>query len=151
VIFVESNQYLSSYQLILRSKFVMVYNSSIGLEAALLGKAVLSGGRARFTDYPIVNFPQSRQEHRQQAEEYLNVPGEIEVPAENLRNARRFIYYQLYRASLPFGEFLEMHKRPGYVSLRPFSWRQLTREQSATTRTLLDGILDGKPFLLAEG
>jgi Capsule polysaccharide biosynthesis protein len=150
VIFVDSNHYLSSYQLIQRSKFVMVYNSSIGLESALLGKAVLCGGKARFTDHPIVTFPQTPEAHRQQAEEFLDFPGEIEVPAEFLHNARNFIYYQLYRASLPFGEFLESHQRPGYVSLRPFSWRQLTREQSSTVRTLLDGILDDKPFLLAE-
>ena len=150
VIFVDSNQYLSSYQLILRSKFVMVYNSSIGLEAALLGKAVLCAGKARFTDYPIVTFPQSPEAHRLQTEEFLDFPGEIEVPAEYLHNARRFIYYQLFRASLPFGEFLETHRRPGYVSLRPFSWKQLTREQSPTIRALLDGILDAKPFLLTE-
>jgi hypothetical protein len=150
VIFVGSNQYLSSYQLIQRSKFVMVYNSSIGLEAALLGKVVLSGGKARFSDHAIVTFPQSQEVHRQKAEEFLDAAGEIVLPEESRTNARRFIYYQLLRASLPFGDYLESHRRPGYVSLRPFSWRQLTPGQSPTVRTLLDGILDGKPFLLAE-
>ena len=150
VVFVDSNQYLSSYELIQGSKFVMVYNSSIGLEAALLGRAVLCGGKARFTAYPMVHFPQSQEEHRQLAEEFLDLAGEIGVPAEFQRNARRFMYYQLFRASLPFGEFLEAHKRPGYVRLRPFSWRQLTPKQSPTVRNLLEGILEGKPFLLGE-
>ena len=51
VVFINSQEYLSSYELIQRSKFVMVYNSSIGLEAALMGAMVLCGGKARFTQY----------------------------------------------------------------------------------------------------
>ena len=39
LIFVDSDQPLSSYELIQRSKFVMVYNSTIGLEASILGIA----------------------------------------------------------------------------------------------------------------
>ncbi len=39
VVFIDSREYVSSYELIQRSKFVMVYNSSIGLEAALIGFA----------------------------------------------------------------------------------------------------------------
>ena len=44
VVFIDSQEYVSSYELIQRSKFVMVYNSSIGLEAALMGTPVLCGG-----------------------------------------------------------------------------------------------------------
>ena len=42
VVFVSPRETLSSYELIRRSKFVMVYNSTIGLEASILGAAVLS-------------------------------------------------------------------------------------------------------------
>src|SRR5215212_9860480 len=41
VIFVSPNESLSSYELIQKSKFVMVYNSTIGLEASIMGAAVL--------------------------------------------------------------------------------------------------------------
>jgi hypothetical protein len=148
VIFINSQEYLSSYELIQRSRFVMVYNSSVGLEAALMGKPVLCGGRARYTQYPIVFFPQSPEEYRFQAEEFLGPDRPAAVPAEFIRNARRFLYYQLFRASLPFGDFLEPHPRPGFVQLRPFSWQQLLPENSATMRVLVDGILSGSPFLL---
>jgi hypothetical protein len=60
VLFVDANEYFSSYELIQRSKFVMVYNSTIGLEASLLGAAVLCGGRARYTQLPTVFFHQRR-------------------------------------------------------------------------------------------
>ena len=150
-IFVDPNEYLSSYELIQRSKFVMVYNSSIGLEAAVIGKAVLCGGKARYTAYPTVYFPRSPEQYRQMAEEFLDNPGDIEIPAEFVRNARRFMYYQFFKSSLRFDEFLEAHRRPGYVLLRPISWRSLTRERSRTMSVLLDGILHGEPFLLSKG
>ncbi len=53
---------LSSYELIQRSKFTMVYNSSIGLEATLLGAAVLCAGKARYTQYPTVFYPDSQKD-----------------------------------------------------------------------------------------
>src|SRR6185503_432933 len=64
VIFVSPNETLSSYELIQKSKFVMVYNSTIGLEASIMGAAVLCAGRARFTQYPTVFFPQTVDEVR---------------------------------------------------------------------------------------
>ena len=59
IFFVSPHEFLSSYELIARSKFVLIYNSTIGLEATIMGAAVLSAGKARFTQYPTVFFPQS--------------------------------------------------------------------------------------------
>jgi hypothetical protein len=150
VIFIEPQEYTSSYELIQRAKFVMVYNSSIGLEAALMGAAVLCGGKARYTQVPTVFFPEKPQEHYQQAQDFLKSPKPIETPVEFRRNARRFMYYQLFRASLPFGDFLENQPRPGFVQLRQFSWQQLSPARSPTIQVLVDGILHGKPFLLKD-
>ena len=83
----------------------MVYNSTIGLEASIMGAAVLCAGRARFTQYPTVFFPQTVAEVRSKMEEFLTAE-KIEIPVEFQRNARRFLYYQLFRTSLPFGDFL---------------------------------------------
>ena len=71
VIFVGPKETLSSYELIQKSKFVMVYNSTIGLEASIMGAAVLCAGRARFTQYPTVFFPQTVDEIRKKMEELL--------------------------------------------------------------------------------
>ncbi len=57
VVFVAPKETLSSYELIQKSKFVMVYNSTIGLEASIMGAVVLCAGKARFTQYPTVFFP----------------------------------------------------------------------------------------------
>jgi hypothetical protein len=140
VVFIDSQEYISSYELIQRAKFVIVYNSSIGLEATLLGKAVLCGGKARYTQYPIVYFPASPQAYRVEAEAFLQA-GQVDLPAEFQRNARRFLYYQLYRASLPMDAFIQASPRQGFVELRPFSWRELHPDHSPTLQTLLAGIL----------
>jgi Capsule polysaccharide biosynthesis protein len=147
VIFVPSSETLSSYELILKSKFVMVYNSTIGLEASIMGMPVLCAGKARFTQYPTVFFPQTVDEVRGKMKEFLEAE-RIEVPAEFKRNARRFLYYQLYRTSLPFGEFLEPSVRVTQTKLKSFELDELLN--SASVKTILNGVLDGGDFLLKE-
>lgn len=149
-VFINANEFISSYELIQRSKFVMVYNSSIGLEAALMGAVVLCAGRARYTQYPTVFIPPTIETFRQQAQALLEA-GQVDAPEEFRRNARRFLYYQLYRTALPFGDFLEEDGIwPGFVRLRNFHWNKLTVNQSPTMRVLVEGIVNGKEFLLEE-
>jgi hypothetical protein len=147
VVFVAPNEYLSSYELIERSKFVMVYNSTIGLEASIMGKPVLCAGKARFTQYPTVFFPQTVQEQRTMLGHLLAAPS-IEIPPEFRRNARRFLYYQLFRASLPFDEFLMPSVRTTQARLRTFETQELV--SSDAIRTISRGLLDGGGFLLDE-
>lgn len=148
VLFVDSNQYISSYELIQRSKFVMVYNSTIGLEASLMGAPVLCAGKARFTQLETVFFPQTVDAYRALTEDFLTSE-KILIPPQYLENARRFLYYQLYKTSLPFSEFLEEDGIwRGYVALKPFSWQDLQPAHSETIRTILNGILDQQPFYL---
>ncbi len=149
VVFIDPQEFISSYELIQRAKFVIVYNSSIGMEAALMGASVLCGGKARYTQYPIVTFPQSAAEFTQQAEEFLGSES-LQAPPEFRRNARRFLYYQLYRASLPLDDFIQAAPRMGFTHLRRFGWQDLLPENSTTMRILVDGITRGEPFLLPE-
>jgi hypothetical protein len=149
VVFVDSLEYISSYELIQRAKFVMVYNSSIGLEATLLGSPVLCGGKARYTQYPTVFFPDTQEGFRKKAEEFMAAE-QLEVPEEHKRNARRFLYYQFFKVSLPFDNFIKIHSTPGYVQLKRFRWSQLLSEHSPTIRVIVNGILEGEPFLLKE-
>ena len=149
VIFIDAQEYISSYDLIRRAKFVMVYNSSIGLEATLFERPVLCGGKARYTQYPSVHLAQTPAEYQQIAQKWL-AADEIEIPAEYKRNARRFLYYQLYRVSLPFERYLAAHPTPGYVQLKPFTADDLRPENSPTMSVIVDGILGKQPFQLPE-
>lgn len=148
IVFVPSNDYFSSYELIQRSKFVMVYNSTIGLEAVLLGAAVLSGGRSRYTQLPMVYFPPTPKAHRQQAEDFL-AADKIEVPPELIRNARRFLYLQLYRVALPFSALLEEDDIwRGYARLKDFTLAAL---KAPVFETIYRGIKLRQPFVMEEG
>jgi len=148
VVFIGPVEYLSSYELIQEAKFAIVYNSSIGLEAALMGVPVLCGGKARYTQYPTVFFPQSPEAFRRQAEEFLEADS-ITIPPEFQRNARHFLYYQLYKTSLPFDALLTQDLTPGFVRLRRgVSWQDFTPTSSPTMYALVDGLLHGGDFLL---
>src|SRR5215216_5785581 len=147
VIFVAPNETLSSYELIQRSKFVMVYNSTIGLEASIMGAAVLCAGKARFTQYPTVFFPQTVDEVRRKMKEFLEAE-KIDVPPEFKRNACRFLYYQLFKTSLPFEKFLMPSVRTTQTRLKSFELEELVRSEA--TKVILDGVLEGGEFLLKE-
>ncbi len=147
LVFVPPREYLSSYELIARAKFVLIYNSTIGLEASILGAAVLCAGKARFTQYPTVFFPQSVPDYRAMLEDFLAAE-KIAVPDDFRRHARRFLYYQLFRTSLPFGEFLERGILPVNARLKLFEPRRLL--QSPAMQTVTKGLLEGGDFLLEE-
>ena len=147
VVFVGPRETLSSYELIQRSKFVMIYNSTIGLEASILGAAVLCAGKARFTQYPTVFFPQTVEEVRRKMKEFL-VAEKIDIPPVFKRNARRFLYYQLFRTSLPFGDFLEPSVRTTQTRLKSFDLRTLSPENSKAIEAIFDGLLKNGDFLL---
>jgi len=147
VIFVSPRESLSSYELIQKSKFVMVYNSTIGLEAAIMGAAVLCAGKARFTQYPTVFFPQTVEDVRSKMKEFL-AADTINIPLQFRRNARQFLYYQLYKTSLPFGEFLEPSVRTTQTRLKSFELNTLL--ESDAVKVILDGVLNDRDFLLNE-
>lgn len=147
--FVPSEEFISSYELIQRAKFVLIYNSTIGLEAAILGAAVLSAGKARFTQYPTVYHPPTREDYLAMLGQFLAAEKVNALP-EHAQHARRFLYYQLFRTSLPFDAFLEPAEPKGYVRLKDFPLTALHPENSPTLATLLKGILGNGDLLLEE-
>jgi hypothetical protein len=147
VMFVGPDEYISSYDLIRRSKFVLTYSSTIGLEASILGMPVLVAGLSRFTKYPIVFYPPSREAYLLQCEQFLTAE-KIVAPPEHQRNARRFFYSNVFLVSMPFDDYLVPSGIPGFVFIRPFNRFMLSAEKSATTRAILAGFFDGKQFEL---
>ena len=145
VIFLSPKEYLSSYELIHRSKFVMIYNSTIGLEASILGVPALCSGKARFTQYETVFFPTSVEEQRRTMQEFLDAKS-INMPREHILNARRFLYFQLFKSSLPFGDFLRPSVRTTQTRLRTFDIDSLI--QASSIRTVTSGVLNEEDFVM---
>jgi hypothetical protein len=145
VVFVGPEERLSSYELIRASKFVLVYNSSVGLEALILGTPALSAGRARFTQMPTTTFPASRSDYLKTLEAFM-AADRIDVTETQSRNARTFLYYELFHASLDLSEFLVTDPRlEGMVRFSNFAPARLA--EADIFRVLREGILEGKPFV----
>jgi len=72
----------------------------------------------------------------------------VDVPLEFKRNARRFLYYQLYKTSLPFGEFLEPSVRTTQTKLKSFELDGLMKAESL--QVIREGILENGDFLLKD-
>ena len=148
--FIPPHEYINSYDLIRMAKFVMVYNSTIGLEASILGASVLSAGKARYTASDVVWLPKSEAEYLGTLEQLLS-SDTVQAPVYFKTNARRFLYWQLYRSSLSFEDFLEPDGVwTGYVKLKDFSWEALLPENSPTLATISDGIMNNGDFMLKE-
>jgi hypothetical protein len=112
-----------------------------------MGKPVLCAGQARYTLIPTVFFPRSREEYLKTLNRFLDAD-HLENHEEFRLNARRVLYSQLFRASLPFDQFLEEDGVwQGYVRLKEFSLDQLSAAKSSTIQVVLDGILDQQPFI----
>ncbi len=147
-VFVGPDAYFSSYEMIQRAKFVMIYNSTIGMEASIMGAPVLCAGKARFTQLDTVFFPKTQLAYFEKLAAFL-AADQIDVPPEHQLNARRFLYYQLYRTSLPFDAFIKPDGIwPGFVRLTSFSWKDLLPENSTTMQVISESLLTDGDFLM---
>ena len=146
-VFVGPEEPVNSYELIRSSKFVLVYNSSVGLEATILGTPALCAGRARFTQIEASFVPKKPEEYWKMLRQFLDAPAA--VPEAQRRNARAFLHSEWFDASLDLGEFLRPDPgRPGMVRYAPFEPARLA--EADVFRVLREGILEGRPFLTGD-
>jgi hypothetical protein len=96
---------------------------------------------------PTVYFPESKEAYKTLFEEFLE-SDTVEQPGKFLVNARRVLYSQLFRASLPFDQFLKDDGVwRGYVRLKNFSPKLIMQGQSETIDVVLNGITKNQPFI----
>ncbi len=86
VLFIPPQEYISSYELAQFSKFVLTYNSTIGIEITLAGKPVLCAGKASFNEHETAWFETDRKGYFSRLDSLL-AGVQPEVPPERLRNA----------------------------------------------------------------
>lgn len=96
VTLVDAEDPVDSYALVRRSDLVLVYSSTVGLEAAALGRRVVVAARSNYSAAPFVVRPASRAE-------YLAEIGseETATPPRAAELARRFIYRLYFESMLP--------------------------------------------------
>ena len=145
VAFLPPAERVSSYELMTRAELVLVYNSSIGLEASIAGRPVLCAGRARYTGADAAYTPATRDEYVNRLETLLVSPEA--PPSRHAANARRFLHFELYRASSDFSSLLK--ERPGFPGM--VEWTSFEPEALSHSKPLdvvVRGVLRGEPFHL---
>lgn len=145
LVFIPPDQRIDSYELIRRSKLVLVYSSSIGLEASILGAPVVCAGRSRYSSVPAAYYPSDSQEYLQTVDRLIR-QSQPQAPAGAQATARSFLHHELFKASLDFSDFMRSDERhPGHVVYRPFYPERIADSQELGI--IRQGILDGAAFV----
>jgi len=144
VAFVGPDDYLSSYRLIQRARCVLVYNSTIGLEAAMMGTPTFSGGLARYCRSGAAAVASTPAEYRRKLAAFLAAdPTPPDQRQQQL--ARRYYYYTFYKACIDLSHFLGAE---GMVFALTFgNVEDLLPDHSQEMKILTQGIVEGTPFL----
>jgi hypothetical protein len=149
LVFIPPLTYVSSYDLIQRSKFVLAYNSSIALESVLLGKLPLCAGWAWYSEYPVVVSPETEEEFHHQINGFLAAE-QVALPEESWQIARSLVYHQNFRVSIPFERQLEPHALPGFVRIKEFDVSLLNDRDDPAVKSLVTGIRNDLPVIRIE-
>ena len=139
--FIPPTDYISSYELVRISRFCLVYNSTIGLEAVVLGTPTITGAHSRYSGAGVTHAPTSRKAYRKLVETFLkNGPPPVE---DTVRQRARYCMYQLFfRQGLDFSAFLEA---PDWT-LKPIDASALHPDNSPEMNIIYKGIMEGGPF-----
>lgn len=142
--FIAPTEYVSSYELIDLSQFCIIYNSTIGLEATLLGKPVIAAGQTRYDRENMIHKVASPEAYLNLVQHFLR-SGVPPVPAEWQQQARRFMYYSLFKTSLDLSPFTEQAYLYNYT-LKSFEAEALHPDRSPIMKTICSGITNNTPF-----
>jgi len=146
VALIPANEYVSSYDLIRASKLVIVYNSTIGLEAMILGKPVVCGGHTRYLDATAAVQPKTPERYADAIADYLDAPPATLDDGDRER-ARRYMHYTYFKACLDLAPWIGtgLMVPDGLLT----STAMLRREAAPEMDIIVRGVLDGEAFAYA--
>lgn len=101
-----SNSPVSSYSLIKKSKVVIVYTSTIGLESAIQGIPTIFCGDSKDINRGFGCVPKSKKEYYALLDGYQN----LDVPLEQIENARKWAYIYNFILPIPL-QLFEVNKQ----------------------------------------
>lgn len=148
IFFVAPDVQVNSYELIKLAKFCLVYNSTIGMEAAMMGKTVLPGGWTRYRNANACLDAESYADYIEKLQGLLDFKGELSLQSELIVNARRYYYFSQFRAIIDISRFVEHLENIEYI-LKPFPLTALNPAHSNDMQVIVDGVLHGKEFVFS--
>jgi hypothetical protein len=111
---VSADSDISSYRLIEHAHIVLVYTSTIGLEAALSGKTVITAANTHYQQKGFTIDPQSQDAYFTQLDQLINTPSHALKPVD-VHAARRYAYLFFHRYMVQIEPFNQI--RPGNIRM----------------------------------
>lgn len=135
---------ISSYELLSRAKLILVYSSTLGLEATLRGIAVIVAGNVHYRDKGFTYDVSSREEYLA----IINHEREIDkINVNQIEIAYRYAFFYLYRSKIPL-EFYYSKKFRIY-RLNISKYEQLLPGANPYLDLVIDGIVNNNPIVLS--
>jgi len=138
IIIVPSESPISSYVLMEVATVGLSYISTTGLEMTLIGKPVIIGANAPYSQKGFTYDPGTKEEYFQLLS--LGLQGKLQVDQKNIELARRFAYLYFFRLYTPFN-LITMPAR-GQISVNFNSLEQLMPGRSAGLDKVCQVILE---------
>lgn len=129
---------ISSYRLIELADLVLTYSSTIGLEAALMGKTVQVAGQTHYRGRDFTVDPEAPQEYFNQLDSLLK--GEKSGKAVDLEIARRYAYLFFKKYMIDFSSIIRQEKS-SKISLVIDDLAELKSNPPAELSVVVDFIL----------
>ena len=109
VICFDANSKIDSYEIIENSDLVLVYNSTVGIDAASLGKKTLVAAKTHYTNLEFVNSYDSKNLYLKDLNDILSL-NNISVSEKNQKMAKSYYYQLLNNVSYDYGEIVQSLK-----------------------------------------
>jgi len=143
---IPAKEEVSSYDLMDSSAFCVVYNSTVGVEAILRQRPVLSGAASKYSQQGFTHLPASRADYALMFEDFLR-NGAPRVATEWIQRARRYFHFLVFRYSLDLSSLIGPAPlgAGGYI-LKDFSMSALAPGGTPELDIIVEGIRHGKEF-----
>tara|TARA_B110000444_G_scaffold261547_1_gene315070 strand:- start:10287 stop:11849 length:1563 start_codon:yes stop_codon:yes gene_type:complete len=94
---------VDSYQLVEMSELVLVYNSTIGIESAILGKKVIAAAKTHYSDSGFVDFYSDVETYLYNLKKIIS-ECDFQISPSSVSKARSYYYQLLNEVSYEFGD-----------------------------------------------
>jgi hypothetical protein len=94
---------VDSYQLVEMSELVLVYNSTIGIESAILGKKVIAAAKTHYSDSGFVDFHSDVETYLYNLKKIIS-ECDFQISPSSVSKARSYYYQLLNEVSYEFGD-----------------------------------------------
>ena len=140
---IPSRNLTNTYDLIKKSNLVLVYNSTVGIEATILGKKTMMAANTHYSNKGFVEFPKNIEEYKKRLVELLNESNTIEN--KTVDEAKSYLYQLFNDISFQLGDLVCVNNKDSEARLSNIELFQETLDTERWS-DLVKGIVSNKSF-----